>query len=121
VIRHASYLRHKPERCEADRQWRHNNQVSALVISARKRAKKKGFEFSISSEDLEIPDVCPILGVKLVRKSRYAPSIDRKDSAVGYVPGNVWVVSRVANTMKNDATITELKAFGKWANELIQS
>ena len=39
-----------------------------------------------------------------------AASIDRKDSSKGYVKGNVAIISRRANLLKNNATIAELKA-----------
>lgn len=42
-----------------------------------------------------------------------SPSLDRRDPALGYVPGNVWVISNRANTMKNDARPDELIKFAK--------
>lgn len=35
------------------------------------------------------------------------PSLDRWDSSKGYVPGNVFVISYRANTLKNSATLDE--------------
>jgi hypothetical protein len=36
-------------------------------------------------------------------------SLDRRNNDLGYVPGNVVVVSLRANQLKNDATVTELR------------
>lgn len=50
-----------------------------------------------------------MLGVKMVRGGSYAPSIDKIIPALGYVPGNVMVISLRANTLKNNATLAELQ------------
>lgn len=82
-----------------------------MFWQAKKRAKLRGIEFSIDPEDVEIPDVCPLLGIKLVRGNgvlqHSSPSLDRINSGLGYIKGNVWVVSYRANAIKNDATIEE--------------
>jgi hypothetical protein len=77
---------------------------SPLWSRAKYRAKQKGREFTITKEDIVIPDICPLLGTPMK-----SPSLDRIDSSKGYVKGNVWVISNRANTLKNDATLTELK------------
>lgn len=91
----------------------------AALRSARKKAKQKGIEFSLSINDLlPLPQVCPLLNTRL----NYAkgkgkggskadsPSLDRIYNTRGYVPGNVWIVCYRANTIKNDATLQELQA-----------
>lgn len=76
------------------------------------RAKKKGLEFSITIEDILMPDLCPLLGLKLSFSDfglRYnSPSLDRKDSSKGYTKDNIWVISSRANILKNDAKLEEL-------------
>jgi len=78
-------------------------------------AKLRGLEFNISREDLFLPKYCPILGIKLnysaSKVSDNSPSIDRIDNSKGYIKGNVIVVSRLANAMKNSATFEQLKLF----------
>lgn len=89
--------------------------VFQLWKGAKTRARKKGVEFSIAETDILIPETCPLLGVPLVSgrgkkgHNQFSPSLDRIDSTKGYVPGNVWVISRRANTAKNDLTLLELK------------
>lgn len=88
-----------------------------LWRAAKMRAKKKGLSFDIESQDIKIPENCPLLGIKLQQsKDRLAPnspSLDRLDTSRGYVRGNVWVISHAANRMKGDATLDELKLFVK--------
>lgn len=89
-----------------------------LLTIARTRAKALGRECTITVEDIHVPEKCPILGIPLLRgvgKSLpSSPSLDRIDSTKGYAPGNVWVISKQANVMKNNATIDELENFARW-------
>lgn len=82
--------------------------------------KGKGVSWNISPEDIIINEYCPFLGTKLVyaptKKSKVklddvSASNDRFDNSKGYVKGNVWVISRLANAMKNAASIDQLKTF----------
>lgn len=86
--------------------WVARNQIQNLLCSARCRAKKTGVEFSITPADINIPVVCPYLGIKLNTMQGFdqdaAPSIDRIDNSFGYVPGNVEVISHRANRAKNN-------------------
>ena len=75
-----------------------------LLARARTRATERGMDFTITKEDIIIPDTCPLLGTPMK-----SPSLDRKDPTKGYIKGNVWVISNRANTLKNDATLQELK------------
>ena len=95
-----------------------NNPTERLWSAAKLRAKQQGLDFNIEVSDIIIPDVCPILKQPLIRKTRHPPSLDRIDPSKGYIKGNVWVISRKANVMKNDATINELKEFARWVKNL---
>ena len=84
-----------------------------MLNAARARAKKRGIPFDIELGDLNYPDVCPILGIPLIRRSgsfhQNSPTIDRIDPAKGYTKGNVHVVSFRANRIKWNATLDELR------------
>ena len=88
---------------------------------AKQSAKEHGRDFDITVEDIIIPEVCPYLGMKLITefdKYNYNHSInyysiDRIDSSKGYVKENIQIVSRLANTMKNNATTEQLVTFAK--------
>lgn len=79
---------------------------------AKGRAKRSGRDFNIERSDITIPERCPVLDVPIVLEagSDYAPSLDRIDSSRGYVKGNVIVMSKRANTLKNNMTLQEAQA-----------
>ena len=84
-----------------------------LVASARQRAFKKGLAFDIELSDLVLPAMCPLLGIPLLKGAGKicagSPSLDRINPALGYVKGNVWVISFKANAIKQNATVQELE------------
>lgn len=88
-----------------------------MLANARHRAKERGQPCTIKESDIIVPALCPILGIPLEVQvgvlSHNSPSLDRIDPHFGYVPGNVWVISHRANTMKNDARPDELITFAK--------
>ena len=90
---------------------------------AKGRAKRLGREFDLTPDDIVIPDVCPILGLRLVvhkgRPGAFAdsPSLDRVDNSRGYTKDNVRVISQRANQMKGDASEEELVVFAKYILE----
>lgn len=109
-------------RSEYTKKWKEENQTGSfekklrrLLELARSRAKKTGREFTITMDDFSPVSHCPLLGVALdfSKKGRgsspYSATIDRIDSSMGYVPGNVWVISHRANSIKSDSTLGELE------------
>lgn len=90
-----------------------------IIRNSKFMAKRRGIYFNLTYQDFEIPEYCPILGIKL--KYMYEgngndpahASLDRIDNSKGYIKGNVIVVSRLANAMKNEATFEQLKLFCK--------
>ena len=103
-----------------DVETRHLNKeslIKQLLRSAKQRAQDKNLEFNIDISDITLPDICPLLEIPL--DSHYGSaqdnsySIDRIDSTKGYIKGNVWVISKRANTLKNNATIEELSLLVK--------
>jgi len=83
--------------------------VSRMLSAARSRAKSRGLPFTIEAGDISMPETCPVLHIPLATGERdNAPSLDRIVPRLGYVPGNVIVISQRANRIKNDATPQEL-------------
>lgn len=94
------------------------NPKKFMVQCAKVRANKAGVPFSITDEDFDIPEFCPVLGVKLESGTKKyheaSPSLDRIIPSKGYVPGNVVVMSFRANRIKGDATPEELRTIINW-------
>lgn len=81
---------------------------------SKNKAAYEGREFNLDVEDIIIPEKCPILETPFILKDKdFAPSVDRIDNSKGYIKGNVAVISKLANTMKNRATCEQLKMFSK--------
>ena len=99
------------EKNRTNRDWKFDAK-KVLYDNAKQRAKKSNIEFTLTKEDVIIPDTCPVFGFALKREDREtwmcAPSIDRIDNTRGYVKDNIIIVSRRANILKKDATINEL-------------
>lgn len=79
-----------------------------LLYGARCRSKKMGAECTITLDDINIPDYCPILCMKLERglgrgrSTESSPTIDRIDPNGFYRPENIRVISKRANSLKSD-------------------
>lgn len=113
------YKENQPRIRELVQLRRYENVENAILIRAKSRAKKCNLEFNLDITDIQIPELCPVLKIKLVFGSRTGntPSIDRIDSTKGYVKGNVQIISHLANTMKNNATPEQLLQFSLWVQE----
>lgn len=110
----------------ANPDWRSVNRAKYraryVLKNLGERARKAGRPFALT-EDVIIDmltetKVCPVLGIPLshaVGRARDdSPSFDCFYPEFGYVPGNVFVMSRRANTIKNNATLAEIQALARW-------
>jgi hypothetical protein len=95
----------------AKRWWASKSLQESLLLKAKTRADKKGYEFNLEPEDILIPEICPYLKTPFIKGTMYAPSLDRVDNDKGYIKGNVEVISRKANLMKSNASSEELLEF----------
>jgi len=112
--RSEQYRSNPEQNLAKQKEWKINNLEKYLVQGAKQRAKKYGLPFDITYKDIVIPEFCPYLGIKLVPFSEWSsPSLDKIIPELGYVKGNIQVISTKANTMKNNATHDELVRFAK--------
>jgi len=102
----------------SDKKRRSENPQSFWVAKAWSRAKTRAKASGLPCEVhvIELPEVCPILGVFIdysttgegIRSN--SPSLDKVIPELGYVAGNVRVISYRANTMKSDMTVAQAEA-----------
>lgn len=115
--RGSSYCKEHATECQRRNRKSYPSEQPAHILcrNAKIRAKKRGIPFGITPADIVIPEFCPILGLRLV--SGVGPStradlasLDRINPTLGYVRGNIAVISKRANQIKSDATSAELFA-----------
>lgn len=88
-----------------EREW-----LRLCLLGIRVRAKNASIEFALTHYDLTLPEVCPILGLRLVyargrgRANWDAPSVDRINPSKGYIPDNCRVISLRANALRSNCT-----------------
>lgn len=119
---HKNYSENKAKRIKQTTEYASNNYEQKILSSALKSAKTKNLEFNLTVEDIVIPTHCPYLGTEITKTLGKGviwtnASIDRIDSSKGYIKGNVEIISRKANSMKNMATKEELLIF---ANNILK-
>ena len=89
-----------------------------LLNRARTRAKSLGLAFAITLDDIVIPEYCPILGIKLayggIKERDSSPSLDKIIPELGYVPGNIAVISHLANRIKNSGSAEQHRLIADW-------
>lgn len=92
-----------------------------MLLCARTNAYTKGVPCTLTVEDIFIPSHCPILGIELGpvgaqqgKRPDNMPTLDRLIPALGYIPGNVSVISMRANRIKDAGTVQEHEAIAAW-------
>lgn len=89
------------------------NITKHLLKNAKVRSKNKNLDFNLNIEDIIIPEICPLLKIPIIisenKVSDNSPNLDRINNNKGYIKGNVWIISKKANTIKNNATIQEIE------------
>jgi hypothetical protein len=97
--------------------YRLNHPVGFLLYAAKHKASKSNIPFTITEADIEHVTHCPVLGSKLEYQSPLCGSGKRLNNSatleiiqsdLGFVKGNVIIVSWLAKRLKNEATVKEL-------------
>ena len=96
-----------------------------MIRNSKFSSKRRNIEFSLDYTDIELPETCPLLETPLNYKGNFQdpfyPTLDRIDNSKGYIKGNVMVISRLANYMKNSANFDQLLIFCKNIKTIIKN
>lgn len=107
---------------EAQKKFQRTQPLKYMLNRIRGSAKRRGLEFSLLETDFQtLPKYCPVLNIELKYPGEALnaddpaiASIDRIDNSMGYIAGNVAIISLRANKLKRDASLEELQALTKW-------
>jgi hypothetical protein len=102
---------------------RKNRPAQLMLYWIRARAKKRKIPFDLVESDIIIPSVCPVLGIPMKmgkKNSNNSPSLDRRIPLLGYVRGNISVISNRANTLKRDATVNEIERVLEYMKSILK-
>lgn len=96
-------------------EWQKANPERFQYNQVKARAKAENIPFDIDFKDLVWPTVCPVLGTPVFRSEKGLnrdnhPSVDKVIPELGYIKGNVCVISGKANRLKQESTIQDLEA-----------
>jgi hypothetical protein len=105
------------DRQQVDLKYKKADPAGYLLNHAKQRANKLGILFDLGREDIVVPDVCPVFGNPFEWgvgqkgwRNMWSPSLDRIKPELGYVRGNVMVISNRANHLKSNGSISEFEA-----------
>jgi len=104
--------------------YRTSNTLYRQFCTRMQSAKRNNIPFLIEFESIEQPKFCPVLGIELnyswsgngIRDDAKA-TIDKVIPSLGYVPGNVFVISWRANKLKSNMTLDELQKIMNYIKE----
>lgn len=119
----------RPEVIERKAEWHQKNsskrsistKIGDMLSRAKNRSEEKNIPFNITREDIVFVEICPLLNIPLNweggPRDKNTPSLDKVIPELGYVKGNVRIISNLANMMKSYASAQELLTFSKNINK----
>lgn len=99
--------------------------AQTALAASKMRARKHGLDHTITLGWLVAAanDMCPLLEVPLsynnTRSHGDSAAVDRIDSTKGYIPGNCWVISMLANRIKTNATVDQIETVARNLREVL--
>ena len=97
---------------QTDQGMKHFHQATRKTgrryTSVRIAAKRRGLDFNLSKQDYEkvVTNPCHYCDGEL---PEVGSGLDRIDSSLGYVPGNVWPCCTRCNRMKNNLSLADFE------------
>lgn len=108
----------------AARNRRRQRPAYYMYHNRKRYAEQNKIPFDITEQDIldVMTDTCPVFGIPLQQGhgtiQDTSPTLDRIVPDLGYVVGNIVVMSRLANRLKNNATLNQLVMLGDWAKNV---
>lgn len=109
-----------------DRENYRKDPLARAIKGKKVVSKQKGVPFDLTNEDVERPTHCPVLGMELdysadaKRRPDNKATLDRFKPELGYVKGNVRVISFRANFLKSNGTLEEFIKLIGWMKQCDQ-
>ena len=102
--------------------------ISRRLWKIKQHGVRHGYTPDIDRAYLKtlLVDKCPVFGYDLIyggtgmSRPPNLAALDRIDNNIGYMKGNLHIISDHANSMKRNATYDELLRFAKWAQEMFE-
>jgi len=112
-----------------DKQYSTKEGHAKLIFAGIKcRARRENIPCTVTIEEVlkNLPDTCPALGIELSwckRKGQAgdkdtSPSLDKFIPELGYVPGNIYWVSGLANKIKNKFSTSQIEQVANWMKQI---
>ncbi len=88
----------------------------------QERALEKGIPFNLDVEDCQAPACCPVFGTAFGPNLPWyqRASIDRVKPELGYVKGNIRIISQLANSIKSTANSVQIRMVADWLEKVEQ-
>ena len=113
---------------EHNYRWYHDNKTDIewrkrrLFRFLKNRAKRENIPFNLEYSDIIWPTHCPVFNTVLVydtldKAQNNSASFDKVIPHLGYVKGNVKIISHRANWLKQDSTIEQLENIIRYMKE----
>lgn len=97
------------------------NARKSMLKAAKGRSKRDNLDFNIEECDIIIPEYCPILGIKIEKgignSTDNSPTLDKIIPKLGYIKGNICVISWRANSLKKDGRLDEFERIVKYLKD----
>ena len=89
------------------------NVEKCMLSKSKKRAKEQNLLYNLDEDYIKsifpLDNCCPVFGIKFIYADKMkTASLDKIIPELGYVKGNVQILSKKANTIKSNYTIQEL-------------
>lgn len=115
------YYRNHERQLEIKRTFKQRYPAEYILNRTRSRAKDRGIEFDLECDDIVIPETCPILKIPLIfseeGRNDNTPSIDRVNNTLGYIKGNIRIISWRANWLKRNLIVEEVRSILKYMED----